>query len=263
MKPPADSPATRCHSLSHPKKHKSASSTASRDCCSEKGIKDAQQRRAQGGGGGLLEFEIPIKTPKFVKGIIGEGGAGLKVNGYRKITFGGRSQWNDGEQVIAGQSKFPSLQMEQISSFTINGTIGSKITVDVNQDSKRQESLANRIQLRYKGDEDDIIKTIELGNTNLSLPSTRFSGYSQRIQGLFGIKTTAEVGGLRLTGIASQEKSSNKSASFKAGAESSSRIIRDWNYIDNQYFDLSRRDSILSLSDLWPGGVWNGTLHSA
>lgn len=219
----------------------------------QKGAKDAQLRRAQGASGGLLEFEIPIKTPKFVKGIIGEGGAGLKVNGYRKITFGGRSQWNDGEQVIAGQSKFPSLQMEQISSFTINGTIGSKISVDVNQDSKRQESLANRIQLRYKGDEDDIIKTIELGNTNLSLPSTRFSGYSQRIQGLFGIKTTAEVGGLRLTGIASQEKSSNKSASFKAGAESSSRIIRDWNYLDNQYFDLTRRDTAFSFSDLLPG----------
>ncbi len=224
----------------------------------QKGAKDAQQRRAQGGSGGLLEFEIPIKTPKFVKGIIGEGGAGLKVNGYRKITFGGRSQWNDGEQVIAGQSKFPSLQMEQISSFTINGTIGSKITVDVNQDSKRQESLANRIQLRYKGDEDDIVKTIELGNTNLSLPSTRFSGYSQRIQGLFGIKTTAEVGGLRLTGIASQEKSSNKSATFKAGAQSSSRIIRDWSYIDNQYFDLTRRDSVFSYSDLLPARVEGG-----
>lgn len=219
----------------------------------QRSAKDARIRRAQGASGGLLEFEIPIKTPKFVKGIIGEGGAGLKVNGYRRISFGGRSQWNDGEQVIAGQSKFPSLQMEQISSFTINGTIGSKITVDVNQDSKRQESLANRILLRYKGDEDDIIKTIDLGNTNLSLPSTRFSGYSQRIQGLFGIKTTAEIGGLRLTGIASQEKSSNKSASFKAGAESSSRIIRDWNYIDNQYFDLTRRDTIFSFSDLMPG----------
>ncbi|MGB5138949.1 MAG: cell surface protein SprA [Candidatus Zixiibacteriota bacterium] len=219
----------------------------------QKGVKDAFARRAQGASGGLLEFEIPIKTPRMIKSIIGEGGAGLKVNGYRKITFGGRSQWNDGEQVIAGQSKFPSLQMEQISSFTINGTIGSKITVDVNQDSKRQESLANRIQLRYKGDEDDIIKTIELGNTNLALPSTRFSGYSQRIQGLFGVKTTAEIGGFRLTGIASQEKSSNKSASFKAGAESSSRIIRDWNYLDNQYFDLTRRDSVRSFADLLPG----------
>ncbi len=216
----------------------------------QKGAKEAQLRRAQGGGGGLLEFEIPIKTPRMIKSIIGEGGAGLKVNGYRKISFAGRSQWNDGEQVTAGQSKFPSLQMEQISSFTINGTIGSKITVDVNQDSKRQESLANRIQLRYKGDEDDIVKTIELGNTNLSLPSTRFSGYSQNIQGLFGIKTTAAIGGLRLTGIASQEKSSNKSASFRAGAESSSRIIRDWNYLDNQYFDLTRQDTIFSFADL-------------
>ncbi len=216
-------------------------------------IKNAQSRRLQQGGGGLLEFEIPIRTPKAIKSIIGEGGAGLKVNGYYKISFAGRSQWQDGQTSLQGQSKFPSLQMEQISNFNISGTIGSKIFVDVNQDSKRQETLANRIQLRYKGGEDDVIKTIELGNTNLSLPSTRFIGYSQRIQGLFGVKTTAELGGLKLTGIMSQEKSSNKSAQFNAGASASSRIIRDWSYLDNVYFDLTRRDTIFSFADLAPG----------
>ncbi len=220
----------------------------------QESVKGSQMRRVQQGGGGLLEFDIPIRTPRAIKSIIGEGGAGLKVNGYYKISFAGRSQWQDGEQVAAGQSKFPSLQMEQISNFNISGTIGSKIFVDVNQDSKRQETFANRIQLRYKGEEDDVIKTIELGNTNLSLPSTRFIGYSQRIQGLFGIKTTAELGGLRLTTIMSQEKSSNKSAEFKAGAEASNRVIRDWNYIDNQYFYLSRLDTLgLTFADLLPG----------
>ncbi len=212
--------------------------------------KNAQARRGKDEGGGLLEFDIPIKTPKAVKALIGEGGAGLKVTGRYNISFRGQSQWRDGEQVTQGGGKFPSLQMEQVANFQIDGTIGSKIFVSVNQDTKRQETLANRILLRYKGDEDDIIKTIDLGNTSLDIRGTSLTGYSGRVQGLFGIKTTAEVGGLKLTGIASQEKSSNKSASFTAKPQG--RIIRDWQYLDNVYFDL--RDFVNpTANDLLPG----------
>lgn len=129
------------------------------------------------------------------------------MSGYHQITLSGRSQWDDRtETATYRQNKFPSLNMEQISRFDINGTIGSKITVSVSQDSKTDIPLANRIMLRYKGDEDDIIKTIEAGNTTLSLPNTQFVGYSTRIKGLFGIKSTAQIGGLELTAIASQEK---------------------------------------------------------
>lgn len=210
-------------------------------------------------GGGLLRIDIPWKSPKLVKSIIGEGGAGLKVTGYRKITISGKSQWTDQESVATQkQSKFPALNMEQIASFQISGTIGSKITVDVNQDSKRQQSLANRILLRYTGDEDDVVKTIELGNTNLSLPSTRFIGYSQSVQGLFGVKTTAQVGALELTAIASQEKSSNEGATFTAGSESSERIIRDWDYLDNRYFDLRARPSLYPPSTKLPTDIVAG-----
>jgi hypothetical protein len=211
--------------------------------------------------GGLLQFDIPWKSqPRLVRSIIGEGGAGLQVNGYRKITISGKSQWNDQTSVATSkQSKFPSLNMEQIASFTIKGNIGSKITVDVNQDSKRQQSLANKILLRYKGDEDDVVQNVELGNTNLALPSTRFTGYSQSIQGLFGVKANAQVGALSLTAIASQEKSSNEGATFSAGAESTQRVIRDYQFMDNRFFDLrltgySAEDmATLGLDDLLPG----------
>jgi hypothetical protein len=217
------------------------------------GYQNLAKKTKQDTGGSLLQFDIPFKVPKLAKTIMGEGGAGLKVNGYRRISFSGTSQWEDkASTATVKQSKFPSLNMEQQSSFTIGGNIGSKIFVDVNQDSKRQQSLANRIQLRYKGDEDDVVKTVELGNTNLSLPGTRFTGYSRQIQGLFGIKTTAELGGLKLTAIASQEKSSNQGASFKAGSESQTRVIRDYQYLDNTYFDLVRRDTV-SEGDLLPG----------
>ncbi|MFC1475510.1 cell surface protein SprA, partial [Candidatus Zixiibacteriota bacterium] len=182
-------------------------------------------------------------VPKSVRAILGEGGIGLKVNGYRKITFSGTSRWQ-GNVVNSGsyrQNKFPSLDMKQTSRFTINGNIGSKIHVSVDQDSKRESDLSNRIQIRYKGDEDDILQDVELGNTTLSLPNTEFVGYRQAIQGLFGVKATAKVGDLDLTMITSQEKGNTAKTRFTpGGAVENFTDIRDYNYLEGVYFDIGR-----------------------
>ena len=186
--------------------------------------------------GGLgLSLGLPDRFNK----IFGEGGAGLRVSGYRKVIFSGRSQWTDGSSsTLYNQSKFPSLHMDQFSKFDITGTIGSKITVKVSQDSQTDIPLANSIQIRYKGDDDDILKVIEAGNTNLSLPNTKFVGYSSQIRGLFGIKAEAQVGHLYLTGIASQEKGSSESARITPTGEESAKIIRDNEYANRRIFDL-------------------------
>jgi hypothetical protein len=196
-----------------------------------------------GQSGGLFEWEIPVKFPKVVSRIIGEGGPALKVSGYRRISFSGRSTWEDGlkNTATSRQSKFPSLNMEQYSSFTITGTIGSKISVKVDQDSRRHTDLENTLQLRYKGEEDEIIQSIEAGNTNLSVGSG-VVGYGERKQGLFGIKTTAKIGGWDLTMITSQDKGSNQKAEFNAGAESKASVIRDYEYLGRTFYDLGLRD---------------------
>lgn len=200
----------------------------------------ALSKRQKDKAGGLLSLNIPIKSKAF-EGIFGEGGAGLKVSGYHRINFSGRSQWTDQASTASiKQSKFPALNMEQVSRFEINGTIGSKITVSVSQDSKTTTPLANNLILRYKGDEDDILQTIEAGNTDLSLPNTRFAGYSQRIRGLFGVKTTAKLGGLSLTAIISQEKGNSERTSYEPGAGATMKTIRDYQYAYGRYFDLGR-----------------------
>jgi cell surface protein SprA len=135
--------------------------------------------------------------------------------------------------------------MEQISRFDINGTIGTKITVSVSHDSKTDIPLANRLMLRYKGEEDDILKSIEAGNTTLSLPNTQFVGYSQSIRGLFGIKTMAQVGNLNLTAIASQEKGNSERTSIEAGASASKSYVRDYSYASGRIFDLGKVDSAI------------------
>jgi len=207
-----------------------------------------ESTRKRGGGG----LGITVALPKRLDKVFGEGGAGLRVSGFRRITFSGRSQWTDAADNDTYQkNKFPSLNMEQVSRFDITGTIGSKITVKVSQDNQNDIPLANRIQIRYKGDEDDILKTIELGNTNLNLPNTRFVGYSSRIQGLFGVKVAAQVGGLTLTGIASQEKGSSEKASFTASGEEKATFYRDYDYVECRIFDLGLpRDSLRSADEI-------------
>lgn len=214
-------------------------------------MKDQQNK-----AGGLFNIQIPIRSKTF-ESLFGEGGAGLKVSGYRKITFSGRSTWTDGQSsVYAQQSKFPSLNMEQVYRFDINGTIGSKISVSVSQDSRNDLPLANRLILRYKGNEDDVLQTIEAGNTTLDLPSTQFLKYSTRVQGLFGIKATAKIADLTITTIASQEKGSTEAVEITAGSASSSkRVLRDVEYRRRTIFDLGRiaRDSTYwPLSDTLP-----------
>ena len=211
-------------------------------------ITDPGQGRRTGGLG------ITVGLPKRLSKIFGEGGAGLRVSGYRRIMFSGRSQWNDAaESEIYKQSKFPSLNMEQRYRFDINGTIGTKISVKVSEDSEQDIPLANRLIIRYKGDEDDILKSIEAGNTTLSLPRTRFVGYSSNIRGLFGIKSEAQMGRLRLIGIASQEQGSSERMSISTTGEESAEYIRDYNYAEARIFDLGDStdfqpgDSVLNL----------------
>ena len=193
-------------------------------------------------GGSLLQYEIPFKFPKLISSIIGEGGPSLQVNGYRRISFAGRSQWIDGLKSTATnrQSKFPSLTMEQKSAFTVNGKVGSKISVKVDENSQRQSDLENRIQIRYTGEENEIIQSVDLGNTNLSIGGANFVGYSQNIQGLFGIKAKAKVGGLDLTVITSQQKGATQKDRFLAGAKREPIILRDYEYWPNTFFFLGR-----------------------
>ena len=200
-------------------------------------------------------INIPIiNIPPQFENWIGTGGARINVSGSRKISFSGKSQWDDlTETGTFKQSKFPSLHMEQTSKFKIKGEIGSKITVEVDQDSNRDVDIANTLKLRYKGGEDEIIQSIEAGNTNLTLPNSRFIGFSQSVQGLFGIKATAKIGNVDLTMITSQEKGSTEKSSFTAGAQASADTIWDYQYLHNVYFWLRDPDSVAAYST--PGSV--------
>ncbi len=228
----------------------------------ENDLGQALGKNAAASSKGAVSIELPWEPPAAVQSIIGEGKSTISVNGSRSISFSGKSEWEDG-LVNTGtfkQSKFPTLQMQQKSRFKVTGTIGSKISVEVDQDSQRQTDLANTIKLRYKGGEDEILQSIEAGNTNLSLPNAQFIGYSQNVQGLFGIKATAKIANLDLTMITSQEKGTTEKTTFSASGKGTPHDIHDYEYLANTYFYLDvagidpATDSLLSV-ELFTNGV--------
>ncbi|MEZ4653606.1 MAG: hypothetical protein R3E12_08420 [Candidatus Eisenbacteria bacterium] len=195
--------------------------------------------------GGLVDLDIPIPLPKAVQSIFGPGEPSLKVSGSERITFAGTSRWRPyqvQDELGGRQSKFPQLNMEQQLNLKVSGTIGDKVQVDVDQASQSTTPLANRIQIHYKGYEDEIVQRVDLGNTSLRLPGTRYVTYNGRAEGLFGINTLAKIGDVDLNMVLSKQEGQNDSKSVTSSAEVTTRSIDDWQYVQRKYFFLRSPD---------------------
>jgi hypothetical protein len=207
-----------------------------------------RQARSRAGEGLIPDIEIPIAFPKGL-GFIGEGGK-LTIDGRQDITFGGRtSYWTDQlTSEYGAPSKFPQLEMDQKLQVRLTGTVGQKIQVEIDHDSERENQLKNKVKLSYKGDEDEIIQLIEAGDTRLQLPSTHYSGFSGGgRQGLFGIRTEAKIGPLKIMAIASREQGESQSSSYKGGAAIDSFTLFAKDYVKNKFFYLGENDSITEI----------------
>ncbi len=214
-------------------------------------VKQSQEARQKsvGSRGANIKINLPMPELPGFESIFGPAEeTSISISGREEITFAGESRRVDpflGTEGRQSQSLFPSLELEQKLQVTLNGTVGDKVSVKVDYDSETTAlDDGTNIELRYDGYEDEILKRVELGNTSLSLPGGNLINFSGQAKGLFGIKALAQLGKTDITLIASKEEGENSSASFSPTgsslAQQETRIIRDINYIKNQYFRLGR-----------------------
>ncbi len=195
----------------------------------------------RGGSDAFLQINLP-PVPGFARSIFGDGQSSLSVSGSERISLSGVSTWRPYQKTaeFGGQSKFPDLDMKQDLFLKLQGTIGDKVHVDIDQNSNAQTSLENRIRIRYDGYEDDVIRRVNLGNTSLSLPGTKYVSYGGRHEGLFGISAEGQLGPVSLTTIASKQESEATTRSVP-GRNSESTPIRDIkarDYVRRTFFFL-------------------------
>lgn len=182
---------------------------------------------------------LPVALPPGIAGVIGEGGK-LDITGHQRISISGVSHIRPNQVNVEGvsQSLFPDLKMEQELVLNLDGTIGEKINVQVDHDTRRTMEPDYNVRLRYTGFDDEIIRSIQMGDVNLSITGPEFVSYSIPSQGLFGAKVEAQVGPLEITTIASKQASSTESADFVGQATMVTDTILDIRPANNYFFGL-------------------------
>jgi Motility related/secretion protein len=190
--------------------------------------------------GAGMTFEFPSPLPAPVQSLLGPGGPSLTVSGSENIRLSGTSNWTNQQVGLLGQrrSLFPSLDMQQDLDIHLEGRLSDRVGVNLLQNSANQIPLENRIAINYKGDEDDLVQALDLGNTNLSLPGTQYVSYSGKNEGLFGMKATTRLGPLDFTVLASKQEGRSERAGYQGGASRQNQLIYDKDYVRGVYFFL-------------------------
>lgn len=203
----------------------------------------AGRGRLAGQGEGLINLTIPIKLPHTLEKIIGRGEkTQIKITGREHIAIRGettRSNQFTPNERVQSQSWFPDLNMEQQLQVNLSGQIGEKIFIEVDHNSEAIGPEATKIKLSYRGDEDEVIQSIETGDVGLTLPGGQLLGYSSNQSGLFGVKVTGQYGPADFTVVASKQKAESDSKSFNArGGEVTEHEIPAHGYLNNRFFRL-------------------------
>lgn len=164
------------------------------------------------------------------------GRASLRVSG--NVNINGKMVFQEQELVRStlSQTQNTHLEFDQKQNLNIQGKIGDRITVSMDQDSERDFDWENNIRISYEGQEDDIVQKVEAGNISLSLPSTKYVTFSGKNQGLFGVKSVSKLGPVDVTAIASIEQTKKEQSEWEGGGQSNIQQIRDVDWIKNRYF---------------------------
>ncbi len=154
------------------------------------------------------------------------------------VTIKGNLVFQDQELIRSklSETRNTHLEFDQTQRISVEGKIGDRVSVNVDHDSERDFDWENNIRISYKGEEDDIVQTVDAGNVSLSLPGSQSLMGSANHQGLFGVKTVSKLGPMDITAIASVVNTEKKSQEYKGKSEAQTLKIQDYNYIKNKYF---------------------------
>ena len=168
--------------------------------------------------------------------IFGGNTVDIRPQGAAELTFSGNVDKTKNPNLTQSQQSNASFNFDQSIQMNVIGKIGTKLTMRTNYDTKSQFDFENQMKLEYTGDEDEIIKKIELGNVSLPLSGSLISG----TQSLFGIKMQLQFGKATFTSVFSEQKSETSTIRVDGGAQTTNFEIYADDYEANKHFFLAQ-----------------------
>ncbi|MAO64442.1 MAG: cell surface protein SprA [Balneola sp.] len=195
-------------------------------------VEEGKQQQADQRG--LLDFslQIPGGESSVFTTIFGKPEVNLRVNGSANMNVGVSIQNVDDPTIAPDLQRRIDPTFNQNLQLNIQGTIGDKLTIATDWDTERAFDFQNRLSIVYEGYEDEIIKQIQLGNVSMETGNSLIRGGAS----LFGIKSVAELGPLKLTSVVSQQKGESESETITGGSQETQISIRPIEYQNNRHF---------------------------
>ena len=168
--------------------------------------------------------------------IFGPGGVRIKTQGSAEMKIGYSMQTIDNPSLPERSRKTNSFDFDEKINLNVKGSVGDKMNLDFNYNTEATFSYdAQKMNLKYEGKEDEVIKLVEAGNVSFNTKSNLIRGASS----LFGIRTDFQFGKLSLQTVISQKTSNSTTVSSKGGTQLTTFEIEVANYDENRHFFLS------------------------
>ncbi|OYV85974.1 MAG: hypothetical protein B7Z63_04700, partial [Ignavibacteriae bacterium 37-53-5] len=174
---------------------------------------------------GVTNIDIPIPSNPVLS-IFGPPRINLRISGAVDIHGAWRNQKLNAQTLSQLGNVTNQPDFKQDVQINVSGTVGDKLTIGANWDTQNQFDYENQLQIKYKGYDDDIVKSVEAGNVSMSTPSS-FIGSNQA---LFGIKAEMQLGPLTLTALASQQKAQSKTLTVSNGSSSQTFSLHAYDF---------------------------------
>ena len=172
----------------------------------------------------------------FFESIFGSNTIDVKPTGSVEMDLGVRYTKQDNPAFSPRNRSQTTFDFNQRISMSLNGKVGTRVSVNANYDTQSTFAFQNLIKLEYAPGEDDIIQKIEVGNVSMPLSNSLIRG----AQSLFGVKTQLQFGKTTVTGVFSEQKSQTKSVTAQGGGTIQDFQLFALDYDADRHFFLSQ-----------------------
>jgi len=195
-------------------------------------LTEQRQQQQQNRGGVGFNMVVPGGRQSAFSTVFGKPQVDLRLNGQANINAGFKYRKSDQQVNVTGDASQLNPSFKQDLRLGITGTIGDKLKINVDWDTKSQFNYQNQVKLDYTGYEDEILQNVEAGNVSMQTPSQLIRGG----QSLFGIKSEFQLGNLNLTTIASQQEGQSNTLNIEGGAQESEFDLQPTDYDENRHY---------------------------
>lgn len=165
--------------------------------------------------------------------IFGAEGIDIKLQGSVELDFQLKNTFRDNQTIPVNRRTTTTFKMDNDIQVSADGNIGDKLNLNLDHFTKSLFNRRNLVDLKYEGEEDEIIKLVQLGNINMPLPGTLITGS----QDLFGIKAQLQFGRTKITTVFSEQRSQGNTFQVENGGQKNNfEFYADRYDVDRHFF---------------------------